>query len=77
MPDLVSRYRMARLSLYPPSVVGGHAEYVLMSHTIAKGVPRAQVLVDGRVPGVHPFPTTEQLLEAFDSAIRQHMLARG
>lgn len=76
MPDQISQFRVARLSLYPPQNVRSGARYALIANTIRRGIPSAQVLVDGVVHGVNPQPTTEELLEAFDSAIRQHMLAR-
>ena len=75
--DTISRYRVARLSLYPPSVSGRPANYCLIANTIRAGVPRAQILIDGSLPELPSHPTTEELLEAFDSAIRQHMLGRG
>lgn len=77
MPDRQSRFRVARLSLYPPQVGTGAAPYALIASTIRRGVPDAHILVEGRVMGVPARPTTEELLEAFDSAIRQHMLLRG
>lgn len=74
--DRISRFRVARLSLYPPVTGVGGARYALIASTIRKGVPHAQILLDGCVPGVNAQPTTEELLEAFDTAIRAHMLAR-
>ena len=74
--DTMSRFRVARFSLYPPSSPGGHARYALIANTIRGGVPHGQILLDGIVPGFDPRPTTEELLEGFDTAIRQHMLAR-
>ena len=74
--DTMSRYRVARLSLFPPMQAGHHARYAVVSHVIKRGIPSAQILVDGILPNQPCYPTTEELLEAFDSAIRQHMLAR-
>lgn len=76
MNDRISRFRVARLSIYPPQTGSGAAPYALIANTIKNGVPRAQILVDGRLPNLSTHPTTEELLEAFDLAIRQHMLAR-
>lgn len=76
MNDRISRFRVARLSLYPPQVIPGQARYALITNTIRNGVPSGQILVDGIVPMDTLQPTTEELLEAFDSAVRQHMLAR-
>ena len=74
MSDRISRFRVARLSLYPPQVGTGAAPYALIANTIRNGVPRAQIVVDGRLPGVNAAPTTEELLEAFDAVLRRHML---
>lgn len=75
--DTTSRFRVARLSLFPPMAAGGHARYALIASTIRKGVPHGAILVDGHLPGINPFPTTEEVLEAMDLALRQHMLFRG
>ena len=72
----ISRFRVARLSIHAPSVDGRGAPYALIANTIKRGVPSAQILLDGRLPALNARPTTEELLEAFDSAIRQHMLVR-
>jgi hypothetical protein len=48
----------------------------MTANTIRRGVPHGAILIDGTLMGVDPFPTTEELLEAFDAAIRQHMLSR-
>jgi len=74
--DRISRYRAARLALYPPNIPRGHARYALIAHTIRGGIPSASILLDGVLPGLDPRPTLEYLLEAFDSVIGQHMLAR-
>lgn len=76
MNDRVSGYRVARFSMFPPLTKGNHARYCLVSHTIRRGIPNAQILVDGIVPAAPLFPTTEELLELFDSALRAHMLVR-
>lgn len=74
--DRISRYRVARISLFPPQVPGDGARYALIASTIRNGVPRGQILLDGVVPNAPAFPTTDELLELFDSALRQHMLVR-
>jgi hypothetical protein len=72
--DRISRYRVARLSLFPPQIKDGSARYALVANTIRNGVPSAQILVDGQLSGVAMRPTTEEVLEAMDAALRQHML---
>ncbi len=76
MNDRVSKYRVARLSLFPPQTPGGNYRYALVANTVRNGIPHAVILCDGVVPGGHPFPTTEEVLEAIDAAVRQNMLAR-
>jgi hypothetical protein len=74
MPDRISRFRVARLSLYPPHEGNRSAPYALIASTIKNGIPSAQILVDGRLPALSANPTTEEILEGMDAAIRQHML---
>lgn len=74
MPDRISRYRVARLNLYPPQTRGGQARWCLLAHTIRAGIPNAVIVLDGVLSGVNPQPTTEELLEAFDAILRQSML---
>ena len=76
MPDRISRFRVARMSVFPPMEAGNHARYAVTASTIRRGVPSAQILFDGTLPNAPAFPTTEELLELFDSALRQHMLVR-
>lgn len=76
MSDRISRYRVARLSVFPPTKAGGNARYCLTASTIRNGVPHTTILVDGVIPSSPSAPTTEEVLELFDSAVRQHMLAR-
>ena len=76
MPDRISRYRVARISMFPPMAAGNMARYALTASVIRNGVPTSQILLDGLVPNAPAFPTTEELLELFDSALRQHMLVR-
>lgn len=73
--DQISFYRVARLSLFPPRRAGMPARYALVAQTIKRGVPSGAILVDGQVEGLDPWPTTEELLGAFDAAIRQNMLS--
>jgi hypothetical protein len=74
MNDRISVYRVARLSLFPPMTSGEIARYAIIANTLRKGVPSGQILADGVLRGVAPFPTTEEVLEAMDAALRQHML---
>jgi hypothetical protein len=74
MNDRVSRFQVARLSLYPPAKPGGHYRYALIATTIRGGIPSGQILVDGLVRDGHPSPTTEEILMAMDAALRQSML---
>lgn len=76
MPDRISQYRTARLSLFLPHRDGGNVRYALLVNTVIRGVPSGQIVVDGTLPSAPARPTTEELLELFDSAIRQHMLGR-
>lgn len=72
--DRVSRYRVARLSVYPPERDGGQARYALITNVVKNGVPTGQILVDGVLNGCPSYPTTEEVLEMLDAAVRQHML---
>ena len=74
MSDRISTYRVARLSLYPPHGERGNARYACIANRIIRGVPRGQILFDGVLQGAPPSPTTDELLELFDSALRQHRL---
>lgn len=74
--DRISRYRVARLSLFPPATHPGQARYAVTASTIRNGIPHAQILLDGVLPNAPAVPTTEELLELFDSALRQHFLPR-
>lgn len=74
MADRISRYRVARLSLFPPERDGGNARYAVVANVIKRGVPSGMILVDGVLPSAPSHPTTEELLELFDSALRQHRL---
>ncbi len=74
MSDRISFYRVARLSLFPPREDRGHARYALVANRIVRGVPQGQILLDGVVQSAPASPTTDELLELFDSALRQHRL---
>lgn len=74
MNDRISRFRVARLSLYPPQLQTGSCPYVMTASVIKAGIPSTRILVDGRLPVLSSTPTTEEILEAMDAAIRQHML---
>lgn len=74
MADRCSRYRVARMSIFPPQSDGGQARYALIVNTIRNGVPHGSILLDGVLPNAASHPTTEQLLELFDSALRQNRL---
>lgn len=74
MPDRISQYRVARLSLYPPAQEGGHWRYALIASTIRKGIPHTQVLLDGVITGGTTRPTTEEVLLALDAVVRQNTL---
>lgn len=76
MHDRISQFRVARMSVFPPYLSGDNARYALTACTVRRGIPNAQILVDGVLPNAPAHPTTEELLELFDSAIRQHMLVR-
>lgn len=75
MTDRVSRFRVARLSLFPSVLETGPARYALIANTIRNGVPHGRILADGVVPGVSTYPGLEELLDAFDHALRQHRLS--
>ena len=74
MPDRICRYRVARLSVFPPLLEPGDARYAIISNVVKNGVPTGQILADGTLRGCSPFPTTEEVLEMMDAAVRQHML---
>lgn len=74
--DRISQYRVARWSLFPPRESGGNARYAVVANTIRNGIPHGQILLDGILPNAPAQPTTEELLELFDSALRQHLLTR-
>lgn len=72
--DTISRFRVARLSLFPPVESGRNARYALTANRIVRGIPTGVIVVDGVLPGAPSHPTTDELLRLFDSAIRQHVL---
>lgn len=67
--------RTAKLILHPPVDPGGQCRYALTAFRVAQnGTQSGKILLDGVLLGVDPSPNTEQLLEAFDAAIRQSRL---
>ncbi len=74
MHDRISRYRVARLSLYPPSRDGGNWRYAIVASTIKRGIPDARIIADGIMSGGKASPTAEEVIEAMDAALRQWML---
>lgn len=75
MTDRISTYRVARLAIHVPHSADSWAPWSLVATGVRGGIPTAQILLDGRVRLAPQRPTTEELLEAFDSAIRGSMLA--
>lgn len=74
MTDRISTYRVARLAIHVPQVADSWANWSLVATGVRGGIPTAKILLDGRVRLPPRNPTTEELLEAFDSAIRTSML---
>lgn len=74
MPDRISTYRVARLAIHVPQTDGALARWSLIATGFRAGVPSSNILLDGSVRLAPRNPTTEELLEAFDSAIRGSML---
>ena len=72
--DTISRYRVARLSMFPPRVDGANLRYAVTANRIVRGIPSGVIVVDGVLPGAPSHPTTDELLRLFDSAVRQHVL---
>lgn len=75
MNDRTPWLRTAKLILHPPVKQGGDCRYALTTFSITtRGTQNGRVLLDGVLRGIAPAPTTEELLEAFDAALRQHRL---
>jgi len=74
MHDRISYYRVARLAVHVPFTPGASAPWSLIAVGVKRGVPSANILVDGTVPLAARNPTTEEILEAMDAAIRSAML---
>jgi len=72
--DRISTYRVARLALHIPVQAGSLAPFSVVAIGTRRGVPHASILVDGRVACPPHNPTTEEILEAMDAAIRQCMI---
>lgn len=76
MPDRISTYKVARLSIFMPSEHGGQARYALLVNEIVRGVPRGTVHLDGVLPGSPSSPTLEEMLLLFDRVLDREMLRR-
>jgi hypothetical protein len=74
MADRVSTYRQVRLVLQVPSGSAQRTYFSLHAVGVRKGVPHAAVLADGVVAHLGNQPTTEEIVEALDAAVRQMML---
>jgi len=74
MSDRISTYRQVRLVLQVPRSEDQRAYYSLHAIGVYKGIPTARILVDGTVSLAPLNPTTEEILEALDAAVRQSML---
>ena len=72
--DRISRYRQVRLVLQVPHTPGGRTYWSLHAVGVRAGVPHSVILLDGVVPGISAQPTTEEILEAIDAAVRGSML---
>ena len=70
MPDRSSRYRVVRLAVHVPPTNGDRANWSLIAVGVKRGVPSAQILLDGTVPLQGPAPSTEEILDALDSIVR-------
>lgn len=75
MNDRISQYRVVRLAIHVPPTGGTTARWSLIAVGVRRGIPHAQILLDGsvRLPG--PAPTTEEILEAVAACAQQGMLA--
>lgn len=70
MPDMISKYRMVRLSVYP-SPDGQTCRWALLAITVRKGVPHTNVIADGSM--ITPYGMNTELgiwetLQALSSA---------
>lgn len=74
MADQISNYRQVRLVLQVPSQPGSRAYWSLHAVGVKRGIPVSRILLDGWVPLAASTPTTEEILEALDAAVRQSML---
>ncbi len=68
--DRISRYRVIRLAIHVPPTTGERANWSLVAVGVKRGVPSAQILLDGTVPLQGPAPTTAEILDALDSVVR-------
>ena len=74
MVDRISTYRQVRLVLQIPVDRGSRSYWSLHAVGVRNGIPTARILLDGFVPGLDRQPTTEEILEALDAAVRGAML---
>jgi len=74
MPDRISTYRQVRLVLQIPSEPRGRSYWSLHAVGVRNGVPSSVILLDGFAGHLSNRPTTEEILEALDAAIRGSML---
>lgn len=74
MSELNERYRQARLVLQVPWTPQPRSYWSLHTISVARGVPRSRVLLDGTVGALPLVPTQEEIVEALDAAVRSMML---
>ena len=74
MSDRISTYRQVRLVLQVPSKDGQRTYWSLHAVGVRAGVPHSVILLDGVVAPLSSRPTTEEILEALDAAVRGSML---
>lgn len=74
MADSTSTYRQVRLILQVPGMPGTPTYWSLHAVGVRRGVPSSTILLDGTVAPLDPRPTTEEILEAIDAAVRGAML---
>lgn len=68
--------RTAKLILHPPVATEGLCRYAVTTFTVTpSGIQRGAILLDGTLEGVPVMPTTQELLEAFDAALRQNLIS--
>lgn len=73
--DRISTYRQVRLVLQIPNLPTARTYWSLHAVGVKRGIPTSTVLLDGVVGHLAQNPTTEEILEACDAAIRGAMLS--